>query len=535
MTRFFSTRAKRVLLLVLLIGVLCFSGTGGTLSSFNAETTNAGSQILSGTLTMSNTVGSQSACLSAGGSVGTPSGNINANCNAVITLPTNVEPGEWNTSQQEASLTIANTGSLNGSGLTLFAPSATDCAETQTSAGTSLTFNKVPSVVTLGTSISVGTVTSIQLSSVPEPITAGDLLVVSNSSGQFLTATASTSATGSTTTQTISVNSVTAANSFSTSSTVDDVSAWPSWTPHSTFPTLTSGLTDGTPVTSLSLSSLPSFVKSGDLIAVTNSAGQEQTFTASGDYAALTASATTIGITSVAANYNFAAGSTVEDVSSAVNGSWRPFCSNTVLYVQETTNGGAPYYCWYGPGSSAAVTGGSEASTDGLCDTPLTVSAQPVTAGLTPTAVTFSELPVAINNNDTIQLTNSSGQSEAFTVSGNYSVSTSAVSVALSTSTGAATYSFAVGSSGIDSNTQGALSSGTYTLSNFDTSEAQNTAGLSLYPITSAGVVSKSTTALVSGAKRYFTVGVYLPNISTAQNVLQGLQSTFGLSWYLTQ
>jgi hypothetical protein len=76
-------------------------------------------------------------------------------------------------------------------------------------------------------------------------------------------------------------------------------------------------------------------------------------------------------------------------------------------------------------------------------------------------------------------------------------------------------------------------------VANFDTLHAGSVGPLQLYPINGAGTVSTNLTTpeLTAGSTgtRTFTVGVYLPNPVSNQNDLQGLQSTFGLTWYMSQ
>ncbi|MDA8297393.1 MAG: hypothetical protein M0004_12545 [Actinomycetota bacterium] len=517
--------------LLLLLGVVLFSGTGGTFSSFNAETTNVGSAIAAGTLTMTNQVTGQQACFSASGNVGSPSGNVNPDCSAILNL-TNIEPGAWSPATAEGSVTVTNSGTLNANNLTLFAPSATDCTDSQTAAGSALNFNSAPAVVTLTSTLPSGTaVTSLSLSSIPQPITYGDTLVVTNASSgksQTFTAAGTYAPNGGTGSTSVLVDSSTASTNFGTTSTVDDLSQWPTYVSTSAFPTTTQAIADGATVSSITVSSLPGAVVAGDSLAVTNAAGQEETFTVASTSYAAGSNPVAIGVLSTTAGYSFPIGSTVEDVTA-----WRPLCSNLVLYVQEQAkvNGNTDYYCWYGPG--AVGSGGSEQATDGLCDTPLVLTGTAVTASSSVSSLTFAQLPVALPAASYVTLTNASGQSENFQVTAQVGPSTSPTSVTVASTT--ASYDFPTGSSGLDTTAQ-SLTQQTQTLGNFDTSNAENIGGITLYPISGVGTVSQSETALQSLASRTFTVGVYLPAVSGQnQNMLQGLQSSFGMSWYMSQ
>lgn len=122
-------RLKKWLVGALFLGVLAYSGAGGTFSSFTAETNNPGSGIASGTLTLSEAVNQGSACYSYSGT--NASGNTNSNCGALLTLA-NLEPGQWSISGQTSSIVVDNTGSLPASTFALYAPSGTSCSDSAT-------------------------------------------------------------------------------------------------------------------------------------------------------------------------------------------------------------------------------------------------------------------------------------------------------------------------------------------------------------------------------------------------------------------
>lgn len=133
-------KLKAFLTLLMALGAVAYFGGDGTLASFSAETSNPGSTIASGTLTMSNKVNSGTACVTT-----TTATNINPSCDAPLTL-TNVAPGVFG---GVAQITVKNTGSIDASKLWLWAPSTTDCVDAKTTSspvsgatfGTQLNFN----------------------------------------------------------------------------------------------------------------------------------------------------------------------------------------------------------------------------------------------------------------------------------------------------------------------------------------------------------------------------------------------------------
>lgn len=93
------------------LAVLAMMGAvigGGTYATFNAETRNPGNSWTSGTLVLSNTVDSGTACLSTGAGTSTDT-NVNANCDAIFDQ-TLRKPGD----SASAALTLTNEGSLAG-------------------------------------------------------------------------------------------------------------------------------------------------------------------------------------------------------------------------------------------------------------------------------------------------------------------------------------------------------------------------------------------------------------------------------------
>jgi hypothetical protein len=93
-----------------------------------------------------------------------------------------------------------------------------------------------------------------------------------------------------------------------------------------------------------------------------------------------------------------------------------------------------------------------------------------------------------------------------------------------------------------DSTTLGTLNSNTTdTITNFDTAHNGTVGKIQLYPVTGSGTVDTAAPVQLnhfgSGTySRTFRVGVYVPApAGINQNPLQGLQSTFGLTWHIDQ
>jgi len=144
--------SKRVLLLLVCVGLVSYVGGNATFAIFSAETTNPNSSMATGTLTMGNQVNSGTTCQSYNGPT---NDNVNSTgCDALLAL-TNMGPGA---SSKQAKLTITNSGSLDGSKLYVYAP--------------------YPSA-TLGATLS-GTVTTLTLATgFWVPLANGDVIQVS--------------------------------------------------------------------------------------------------------------------------------------------------------------------------------------------------------------------------------------------------------------------------------------------------------------------------------------------------------------------
>lgn len=341
-------KLKAVLVLCMLVGAVSSFGGLGSFASFSAETTNPGSGIASGTLTMSNTVNGGTACLSYGAG---SANNVNPACSTMITL-TNAAPGVPSASQT-AIVTVKNTGSIDASKLWLWSPS-------------------VNTTLTTGLSNGVSSGTTLSVAALPTAIVSGQAVVVRsglNSQTFSVTANAAQGATA------ISVTAQNANATYAAGSTVQVVdcydrqtaSAPPGAPAGSTFGNLTFNPTTGNPMcgaallyiqeitgtvagtpgsknycwfglaftggssgmcaapvsTALSssisgtINALPVVstygingnIKSGDKIVVASSGGASQTFTASAD---VYVGATSIPLPpNTAVSGTFAAGSTV--------------------------------------------------------------------------------------------------------------------------------------------------------------------------------------------------------------------------------
>ncbi|HEX7083629.1 MAG TPA: hypothetical protein VF186_05910 [Gaiellaceae bacterium] len=425
-------KLKAFLTLLMAIGAAAFFGSGGTFASFSAETTNAGSTAASGTLTMSNTVGTGSACATASAA---SQNNFNEACSPALTL-TNLAPGTYGGA---ASITIQNTGSIDASALSLWAP----------------------------------------------PVNA----------------------------------------------TLDAA--------------LTNGVTSGS---SLTVTALEGTVTSGDSIVVSFGT-HTQTFVASGS---ASGGATSIPITAQTANYAYPVGSIVQDTSSNTTASntdcydvkttvagttgatkgtdldfnpttGNPLCAAALLYVQEQTGGFN--YCWFG-NSSNAPTGG--------CTAPISVT--PSSALSTSGAITtigVSALNGNVKKNDTIRIV-SGNNTQDFTANADAYIGATSLTIVSATPN----FAYPTTSTITDTTVQNTLNPDQAdTISKFDTLHNGSSGKIPLYPLTANGTASTTApVALAHSATRTFYVGVYLPGPpANNQNPLQGLSSTFGLTWHLDQ
>jgi hypothetical protein len=450
-------KTKKLLIGVMLIGVAVYFGVGGTFANFQAETSNNGSSISSGTLVLGDAVNG-TACFSYSAAT---ADNVNAGCNAPFTA-TVVAPGTLQ-STQLAKIDVSNAGSIDGQNLYLYA---------------------------------------------------------SQINGKL-------SATG--------------------------------------------GLTNLSAVSSLSIASpgMEGTVSNNDSVTVSYG-GHAQTFTVSGTPTPASNSnggATTINVvTGQNANADYPAGSTVQDTSGntavtntdcydtklAGDASWNfnsitassrtqqtfnPFCGSLVMWIQELSAGKT--YCWWGKGStysSGSTTFGTE-NAGGLCVAPIYAT----TSGISGTGVTSIPISTSgglngnVSDGDSIVVTQGP-TTQTFMANGASPVGSNSIAIHSAT-VGTA---FTSGAVVTDTSATGSLdgNSTTDTISNFDTGHHWAGGKLELYPIASSGSFNNGTghVDLPAGTMRTFYVGVYLPKPSgSVQNPLQGLTSTFGLTWHLDQ
>jgi hypothetical protein len=436
-------KTKKVLLAVMAIGAAAYLGTGGTFATFSAETSNNGSSIASGTLTMDNQVGSNpTLCLSANGAV-----NVNPNCDKVVNV-TNVAPGVYSTTQT-AQVTIRNTGSIDATNFYLSAPYANSTLTTKVSTG-----------FTSGT---------IAIAGLEGSVAIGNTIRLSYG-GQVQDFTASAAASGGATSLTIS----------GTATTAD-------------FPV-------GTIVTNQSSNATPANTDCYDKL-TTGSGG--------------------------------ATGGT--DLTGFVSTTNNPFCQSVLMWVQETTGGpsGNKHYCWFGYGAGSAA-----------CTAPLSGVTLTTAATCNSTSLTFSALNGNIKPGDTIAVTTGSTTCTFTAAAGAAGTAyVGATTVTVTPVTGGGT-TLPIGSTVVNKKALSDLDStsgNTNTVSNFDTLYG-GVNHIQLYPVASDGSVT-STAGLVRLAHynsgtyaRTFQIGFYLPSPTGGnQNTLQGLASTFGMTWHIEQ
>ena len=329
--------------------------------------------------------------------------------------------------------------------------------------------------------------------------------------------------------------------------------------------TLTSpvSVTVGSNSATLQLSGLEGTVASGDTIRLTYG-NNTQDFTAGANLSG-TSSATSLAVSGTATTaYTFPTGTIVTDRSSntgvantdcydsltsgSVNGPTggqnlplfvsttnNPFCTTVAMWVQETTGGATStqHYCWYGYTTAAGATAGA-------CTAPISVNLSS-SATCASTTLSVNSLNGNVLSGDSIAVTNGTTVC-TFTANSTYYVGATSLSVTPVTggSTSLPTTSVVTdtkATSDLNSFTANTLN----TISKFDTQYGQ--AGhLQLYPVTSNGQFD-NTSGLVrlahygSGTySRSFQIGFYFPAPNnTNQNTLQGLASTFGLTWHIEQ
>ena len=470
------TKSKIALLLVMAIGFATYFGGGGTFSSFSAEDTNPASNVASGTLTMSDVVNnSTTACFSYGGA---SANNVNQACDAAFNLTGTGTPNS------------APGAPANPTGAGNVAPGAfggvAKIVVENTGSIDAGTFKLVAPYVTgtiHTTAIPTGAFTTIKINNLEGPITNGDTLLISYGS-QSTSATASASyAPVSPITTDITVN-VSGGNN-------------------------TSGATIPVGATVVDTSSDTSATNTDcyDVKATTNQV-----------------SGATVGNT-----LTFNTGNTTNSL-----------CNTALLYVQEVGTG--HNYCWFG-----VIDGASNAAANGMCAAPISTSPSSLGSATIGTATyTVPALQGNVKTGDSIVFTQGNNVVTCVATA-DAQMTTTSIAVNSCVVTAGANGSFTTALVITDSSTLALLNPGppslaASTIGSFDTSKS-GINGIALYPVTANGVAA--TGAPVSLPKydssahtsaRTFYVGVFLPNGNGGnQNTIQGLMSTFGLTWHLGQ
>lgn len=319
----------------------------------------------------------------------------------------------------------------------------------------------------------------------------------------------------------------------------------------------------GTGTTSLPITALEGTVATNDTIRVTYG-NTTQDFTATAPAAG---GATSISVSYTAAPaFSFTNGGVVTDQSSntgigntdcydkttsgSVNGPTggqnlpfvvttnNPFCTTVAMWVQETTGGptGNQHYCWYGYSTGAGTA-------PGACTAPIAGVTLSSGAACNSTGLSVTALNGNILQGDTLSVTSGSTVC-TFTASATSYVGTSG-SIAVTCVTTCAATSLASGSAVSDTKAISDLNSQSgntvNTISRFDTLYGAG-GRIQLYPVTSNGNTNQTAGAVrlskYSGSNysRTFQIGFYFPAPNnTNQNTLQGLASTFGMTWHMEQ
>ncbi|HZD86454.1 MAG TPA: hypothetical protein VE088_00435 [Gaiellaceae bacterium] len=468
--------AKKILVLAMLAGLIAMVAGGSTFASFSAQTANPGGAFSSGTLTLSDQVNSGTACNSYGGA---SKDNYNAACDAILALA-NAAPG---VTGGQAKLTITNTGSLDASLFSVFAPYAGGVLGTAIGSG-----------ATIGTGQSV---TSFSVSSLEGPISTGDKIVLSYGTvTQQFCAGGNVSPSSATTTIPISGG----------------------------YPAGSSGSCAGTPPTTTAATAFAVGTRLEDTSSDTSAANTDC-------YDQKTTTAGVAGATKgTDLNFNATTGN--------------PFCSAALLWIQEQSTAGASTYayCWFGRGSPYGDQGGNTEDTNGQCRTPTTLTLSGTySSGQASYTLTVAPLTGNIRSGDTVTLSEGGTTTTCTNAASTYYIGATSVQLGGCTTSGGAT-TFDSSATVKDKSAFTALdgSNPSSTISSFDTAHSP-AAPITLAPLTGNGTANTGASVQLSkhgttGDTRVFYVGVYFPGgASTNQNFLQGLLSTFGLTWSVDQ
>jgi len=622
-------RTKQFLVLAMLISLIAFFTGGGTFASFSAETSNPGSTVTAGTLTLSDTpnTNTNTACLSQNA----PSlDNYNETCDAILAL-TNQAPGVIDTAGQYpggwGKVTIVNTGTLNASLFSLWAPYVNA---------------KLTTGITNGATIGTGqSVTSFAVSAVEGPIATNDqiYLAAGLQSQEFCAAQpvqpGATSipisggyaigATGS-----CPASPTTAGTTYGTGTRVTDQSSDTIGAPSTTLNgTITNSATSITVTNGSTFPAAPFTAQiDNEQVRVTATSGVNNVnWTVTRAYNGTTAASHNNLVTVEGVpNTDCFDQQTASAISNGFNfdsPTFTPLCTTALLWIQEkTTYGSSTYhYCWFGRGSPSGDQGGGEDS-NGQCRTPTTMVLTSATATATNGADTAATTltaaitsvgqstinvttPTAFHNNDIVMVDNeqmtvtcggscsnpitvargANGTTAAThsnganvtpvsynlnvgTLNGNIRYNDTITFSENGTSTtcnASATYNVALNTGSIPIglfNCSGSLgsydssasvkdttaftalngSNPSSTISNFDTAKGPGHA-ITMPPLTGNGQLASNPTVELgksgsTGATpdtRVFYVGIYIPNGGSNQNNIQGLFSTFGLTWHIDQ
>jgi hypothetical protein len=208
-----------------------------------------------------------------------------------------------------------------------------------------------------------------------------------------------------------------------------------------------------------------------------------------------------------------------------------PMCSAAILYVQETT--GSKNYCWWGNTSSSPAAG--------ACNAP--ISTKPTIGASTTIAASATYTVTALTGNikagDTLLFTEGGNQVSCTANGSNYYVGATSITLSATACTipSGVNGTFDGNTIITDSTTLQTLASdtGASSVSQFDIHKNYSQK-IELTPVSSNGNTGPTGTDLAaSGGQRTFLVGVIIPGPAAAQNQLQGLKSTFGLTWHIDQ
>lgn len=470
------SKSKLVLLFIMAAGFATYFGGGGSFASFTAQDTNPNSNIASGTLTMNNTVNNRTtACMSYGGVYD----NTNPNCDAIFSLTGTGTPNS------SAAAPANPTGAGN------LAPGAAGAVakitvENTGSIDASTLKLLAPDVsATLHTNaIATGAVSSITINNLEGKITSGDHLTISNGA-QSITVQANAS--------------YTPVSPISTDITVNV--------------TGTNGTGSPIPV--------GAFVDDTD-------ANTGSTNTDCYDQKATTNQVT--GAT-VGSTLSFNTGATTNTL-----------CNTALLYVQEV--GAGHNYCWFG-----VIDGASNPAANGMCAAPISTNPSAFSGSANSfgpsTTYTVTALTGNIKAGDSVTMTQGNNAVTCTDANNQFMGDTQIVTTSAACTVVGANGAFSSSAVITDPNTLTLLNPGNPSLSadtigSFDTSK-HGTNGVVLYPVSSNGndVVGAPVSlpkydSVSHTSARTFYVGVFLPSGNGSdQNNIQGLMSTFGISWYI--